>query len=220
MKIKTVYRQYKYYLEKHGVKHLLVLAIMKFWQKYVDTREVVFLYDLDKMDDRNDIRNFNLSVRYYNSISEIPNKDIEQLINLKCEDVIVPYLNSFSCRGVTLALASIDETVVALQWHLIGGFDGFYSLPMTRRDVIFLSAEVFPEYRGRSICPEMIRVITSTLRKENVSRIYLKVHVSNTSSLRTVVKPGGVQRLGVVRTYSIFGRYITIWDKKSMLKDK
>jgi len=83
-------------------------------------------------------------------------------------------------------------------------------MPMTSRDAIYLSVEVFPEFRGQAIASAMRLLVYSQLRQCGVSRVYAKVHSKDTSSLKSIAKTGN-QQIGSVRTFTIFNRYVTIW---------
>ena len=85
----------------------------------------------------------------YEVPESIPKADKDQLIRLKSEEILDSHLHHFFKKGATLWIAKIDQQIVGLCWTLIGGFDGFYSMPMTSRDAIYLAAEVFPEFRGQ-----------------------------------------------------------------------
>ena len=153
----------------------------------------------------------NVFVQSYEVPESIPKADKDQLIRLKSEEILDSHLHHFFKKGATLWIAKIDQQIVGLCWTLIGGFDGFYSMPMTSRDAIYLAAEVFPEFRGQAIASALRLLIYSQLRQHGVARVFVKLHVANVSSLRSVAKTNN-QRIGIVRTFRIFGKYITIWE--------
>ena len=187
------------------------LGLRKLWRK-INNKEVMFVFDLDSMPLESRSRCLpNVFVKSYQTLESIPKDDKDQLIRLKSEDILDSFLHHFFEKGATLWIAKIDQQIVGLCWTLIGGFDGFYSMPMTSRDAIYLAAEVFPEFRGQAIASALRLLIYSQLRQHGVARVFVKSHVANISSLRSVAKTNN-QRIGIVRTFRIFGKHITIWE--------
>jgi hypothetical protein len=187
------------------------LGLRKLWRK-INNKEVMFVFDLDSMPLESTSRCLpNVFVKSYETPESIPKDDKDQLIRLKSEDILDSFLHHFFEKGATLWIAKIDQKIVGLCWTLIGGVDGFYSMPMTSRDAIYLSAEVFPEFRGQSIATAIRLLVYSQLRQQGVPRVFTKSHVANVSSLRSIAKTAN-QQIGTVRTLKIFGRHITIWE--------
>lgn len=171
----------------------------------------MFVFHLDTMPLKSRIESLpNVFVRSYESPEGIPREDRDQLIRLKSEEILDSFLHRFFEKGATLWIFKIDQEIVGMCWTLIGGFDGFYSMPITSRDAIYLAAEVFTEFRGQSIATAARLLVYSQLRQDGVSRVFTKSHVANVSSLRSIAKTDN-QQVGIVRTLKIFSRNITIW---------
>jgi RimJ/RimL family protein N-acetyltransferase len=172
----------------------------------------MFVFDLDSMPLESRLVCLpNAFVKSYETLEGIPRADKDQLIRLKSKEILDSHLHHFFEKGATLWIAKIDQKIVGLCWTLIGGFDGFYSIPMTSRDAIYLAAEVFPEFRGQGIATAIRLLVYSQLRQQGVSRVFAKVHVANVPSLKSLTKTGN-QQIGIVRTFRIFGKHITIWE--------
>lgn len=215
MSLKNSFKNILFYRKKHGLKRLIKLSFLKLWHDYINIKEVVFVFDLRGNEFGSINTPHNLIVMPYNSKESIPCNDIEQLIELKSREILLPFLDKFFGYDATFWLAKMDGKVVGLQWSLTGGFNGFYSLPIASNEAIFLAAEVFPAYRGYSIYTHMTHLTCLKLKENGISRIYFKVHVSNTSSLKSASKTKS-RNIGTVRTIKILNKYITIWDKDSI----
>jgi RimJ/RimL family protein N-acetyltransferase len=214
--MRNLYNVFIWYLKKHGFMRLAKLACIKAWNHYFDNREVVFFFDLCREDLDTAGNEKGLYVQAYKTADFIPHGDMDQLIQIKGEAVLSRFLVKWFGRGATLWLAKLDGKVVGLQWTLIGGFGGFYSVPISSIEAILFIVEVFPNFRGLNINSRMTRLTLTKLRDEGVSRVYCKVHRANTSSLRSFDKTGA-KRIGTVRTISMFNRCVNIWDKKSKM---
>jgi len=189
---------------------LVTLGVSKLLRK-INNKEVMFVFDLDSMQLKNRLENLpDIYVKMHQSLESIPKEDRNQLIRLKSEEILASHLHHFFKKGATLWIAKLDQKIVGICWTFIGGFNGFYSMPMTSRDAIYLSVEVFPEFRGQAIASAMRLLVYSQLRQCGVSRVYAKVHSKDTSSLKSIAKTGN-QQIGSVRTFTIFNRYVTIW---------
>jgi len=214
--MRNLYNVFIWYLKKHGFMSLAKLACIQIWKSYFDNREVFFFLDLCRGDLDTAGNEKGLYVQAYKTADLIPHGDMNQLSQIKGKAVLSRFLESFFRRGAVLWLTKMEGTVVGVQWTLIGGFEGFYSVPLSSTDAILLAAEVFPGFRGMNIYSRMARLTFTKLREEKVSRVYWKVHRTNKSSLRCSDKTGA-KRIGTVRTISMFNRWITIWDKKSKM---
>lgn len=172
----------------------------------------MFVFDLDSMPLKSSLESLpDVSVQGYEVPESIPKKDKDQLIRLKSKEILDFHLHHFFEKGATIWIAKIDQQIVGLCWTLIGGFDKFYSMPITSRDAIYLSAEVFPEFRGQAIASAIRLLVYSQLRQYGVSRVFAKVHVANVSSLKSIAKTAN-QQIGTVRTLKLLSRHITIWE--------
>jgi hypothetical protein len=213
--MKSLYNILTWYLKKHGFMRLAKIAFIKAWDNYVDKREIVFFFDLCRGDLDTAENEKGLYVQAYNAEDLIPPGDMEQLCQIKGKDVLSRFLESFFSRGAVLWVAKMNGTVVGVQWTQIGGFGGFYSVPISSNNAILHAAEVFPKLRGMNIYSRMTRLTFTKLREKKVSGVYWKVHYTNKSSIRSSAKTGA-NRLGTVRTYFLFNHFVTIWDKKTL----
>lgn len=212
MNLKTLHKILLWYLKKHGLMRLIKLFFIKGWRR-INNKESVFFFDLDTVNVGSIDVSEKLTVVSHDTAETISPENMKQLIQLKSKEILLPFLDSFFHRGATLWLAKIDDKVAGLQWTIIGGFDGFYSFPMSNRDAIVLAVEVFQDYRGHSIWPAIMQLVCCSLKTAGISRIYLKVHVGNAPMQRSIRKTIS-KRIGTVREIHLFNKFIVIWDEK------
>ena len=211
MDLNKYFKLFKWYYNKHGFVRLLHLSFKKIWM-IINKREVLFCLDLTNETIYFHEAESNYSIQQYDDQTQIAPDDIENLINIKSKEVLFSFLGSFFSRDATLWLAKKNDIVVGLLWTLTGGFNGFYSIPIKNNEMIVLAVEVFPGHRGHNIWPKLLNLVSSRAAEIGISRIYLKVNILNHSMLKSMTKTQ-CKRMGTVRTFELFNRYITFWDK-------
>ena len=164
-KCKNMLEKILRFYKDYGILKTISHAFVKFWKEFINNREVMFYVDLNDMKKRN--LNFpkNLIVEFYANIEDIPQKYMEQLIELKSKEILLTFLKRFFQRNASLWLGILDNNLVGIKWTIIGGFDGFWSLPITSNDVIVFSTEVLSDFRGQGINPAMLKLIFSKLQR-------------------------------------------------------
>lgn len=217
MGITSFIRRVQYYHNKHGWAKLIKLAPIKAWDR-INKKEYMYLLDLHTLENDNSLTQDGVVVECYNKVSDIPAKDMEQLINLKSKEILFPFLNNFFNRGATLWLAKKDLSIVSLIWSLNGGFNGFWmGMPMWPNDAIIFAGETFPEFRGRNYFAIMIILICKKLRLAGISRAYGAAHLNNKASQKAQSRIW--KRIGAVRYFNLTKWHIVIWDKSSLMID-
>jgi RimJ/RimL family protein N-acetyltransferase len=76
-----------------------------------------------------------------------------------------------------------------------------------------MCVEVFPQYRGRGINQLMTEAVLAMLAKEGMRRAFLDIHTANVPSIASFTRTS-FRRLGVVRSWQVFGNAITVWYLK------
>jgi hypothetical protein len=218
MSVKVFLKKVAWYQKKHGSIELLKLFIVKNWRR-LNNKGIMYLFDLKTMPTDRDMSRQGIAVACYKAAADIPINDMTHLIDLKSKEILLPFLKSFFDRGATLWLGKDGEKIVSLCWTKVGGFQAYYSgLIIWPDEAIILAVETFSEFRGLNYCPVMIGLICKKLKEYGVSRVYIGTHIKNISMQRSLSKTNA-KRIGIVRTYKLFNRYITIWNEESMMMD-
>ena len=210
------YRNLAWYLRRHGIRSLL----QRIWGEVatnINNKEYLYLIDLAYP-----LVNSNqqqcLRIESHTTWNSIPNEDILQLEIYKSRERIKHFLNRNFDRKGTLWLVKKEDLLIGLEWTFLGGLNGFYSLPVSPREAIILAVEVFPEFRGKGYWPNIAMLTFNKLKNQGITRIYLKTHVSN-RPMQASMRKVNCQVIGLVRTFSIGKKYLTIWDKDSLWQD-
>jgi RimJ/RimL family protein N-acetyltransferase len=117
---------------------------------------------------------------------------------------------NFDRRG-TLWCAYVGDSLAGSMWTFLGGFRGFYSVPVHCDESIIVSVHVSDAFRGRGIWPMMLSEVCRALHNDGVHRVYIKVHRYNKPMLRSMSKTNA-ERLYFVRTIDLFGKAMTIFS--------
>ena len=158
----------------------------------------------------------NVKIERYARLEYIPQKDIDRFYRVKGgKKIIHSFLEKFFSWGAVLWIAKVNDELIGYYWTIKRGFDGFYNFPMTSGDSVLVAGEVFPTYRGRGINPEMIHKIAHELKKDGITRIFIGSKIWNIAQLRSLTKTG-FKKLGTVRMFNFFGKYITVWGRKEL----
>lgn len=217
MAISLFIRKVRWYHNKHGWAKLIKLAAMKV-RDCINKKEYINLLDLNTLKVDNTLKQDGITVECYNQESDIPANDMEQLIKLKSEEILLPFLNKFFNRGATIWLAKKDGCIVSLIWSLNGGFNGFYTgMPICPNDTVIFAGETFPEFRGRNYFAIMIILICEKLKLAGISRAYVAAHINNKASQKAQSKI--LKRIGAVRYFQLNNWHIVVWDKKYLMID-
>jgi RimJ/RimL family protein N-acetyltransferase len=206
-------RAVTWYLRTHGFRHFA----QRLWSEVVtriNNKEFVYLVDLTEALQEAD-HGEELTIEAHSGRQSLSKGDMAQLESRKAKDALTSFLARNFSRGATLWLVKRGEKIVGLQWTLVGGFGGFYSLPVSQREVIILAVEVFPDFRGKGYWPRIAELTFSELRRKGFTRVYLKTHVSN-HSMQASMRKVNCRTVGLVRTFSVAGKHVTIWDSRSL----
>jgi len=204
-----------WYIKRQGLTGFLKAGWDRIWHN-VNNNDYLYVYDLQNNVIPNITSEQDLSVQSFIDFDSIPPGILEQLIQNKAKDIVIPFLKRFFKKGAILWVALKQNTVLGLQWTQTGAKKRFHSIPLLDNDAIILASEVFVQYRGRNIWPSLMRQTLLQLLDSGIRRVYIMTNVNNKSMQRSIRKTGA-KLLGAVRTISLFGNYVSVWNKKSVV---
>jgi GNAT superfamily N-acetyltransferase len=203
------WEHYRFYIRKKGLVASAKSVIARWSASTFGRWEILYSIDLVNAAAVGDDTSARFAV--FQNRAEIGDELISELRRYKSEHAISHFFNRWFSRGATLWLYVINQNVVAVQWTLPRGFDGFYSVPISPAEIILVAAEVFPPFRGKGHFPRMLSRLFSELRTAGYRRAYLKVAPSNRAAQRGMSKTCAV-RVGRVYTWRLAGMWGTIWS--------
>ena len=219
MTMPVFFKKLIYYYKKHGILKLSFLACIRARRALLQNQDVMFYLDCSELSSNRYHSENSFKVERYEKIEDIPQKYLDRFYRLKGGDkMIQPFFEKFFNWEAVFWLALLNDEVVGYHWSINEGFEGFYDLPMTGKDSVLVASEVFPEYRGQGINPRMINHIAHELKKEGITRLFIGSKVWNKAQLRSIAKTN-FHELGTTRTLRIFGRFITVWQRKELKRN-
>jgi len=112
-------------------------------------------------------------------------------------------------QGASLWLLKCGDELRGYVWTLRGGTIEPYYFPLGANDFHFFDLWVFPEYRGWSMIPLLVKEVARRLAAEGGSRAFCEVAEWNQASL-FFQRLTGFRRLGCARKLTLFGRTL-VW---------
>ena len=205
-----MYRQHlAFYIRKHGIARCIKIALNRLRTRMLGQWEWLYSIDLEDAEFHGQADQ-EIELLPFQSQENIGAMILTKLCKHKSRRACSTFLAKWFSRGATLWLSKLGDEIIGLQWTLEGGIDGFYSLPIYPREVIIVSVEVFPPFRGMGFYPRMLLQLLAQLKQTGSRRAYLKVATPNSSMQRSIRKTP-CERVCRVYTLKILDRAITIW---------
>jgi hypothetical protein len=211
--VELAYEKLNHWYNKHGIISIIPIAFTRLFHRVFCNGEVMFVADLNELTDIDYMPPSSITVERYDRENDIPENDKNRLEQLKGGSKILHhFLDCFFQRGAIFWLAKLNGEIAGYHWSLVGGFDGGYGFPMTSKDAVLLSSEVFSEFRGKGVNPAMIQSILNHLKKTGLSRAIISCKVWNTANLRSIPKTP-FKRLATFREIKLGKRHLIVWHK-------
>ena len=190
--MKRIYKRFDELRSRYGLWRLpwramlrAFRAVRKVWRHLARNRQYVFAYQegaptLPGPD--------SLRVERYVREQDIPKEYTEQLVAEGISLLLPTWRRGFARHGV-LWLGLIDGHVVAHQWTRLGMHIPRWYIPLRDEDVVIFAVGTLPRWRGRGICPAMMRhIIASEARGQG--RAWVDCSEWNAPSIRAIEKAG------------------------------
>lgn len=203
-------------IRKYGFLGFCEQIIMRTIAALAQNAEVLFSVDAADIDPHAVVLDGMISVESFTDIDKIRSQDLEKLaLHMGSNGLLRRELRRFFSRRGVFWLARYSGEPAGFHWSIRAGMEGFYFFPMYERDAVLVSSQVFPEFRGRGVNPQMIQHILVELKKEGVTRMYISCKVDNKANLRSIPKTS-FRRIGTVREFRFFGRRLLYWSRISI----
>jgi hypothetical protein len=113
-------------------------------------------------------------------------------------------------KGASLWVVESEGRLAGYGWTLQGQTIGDYYFPLGPDDIQFFDFYVFPNFRGRALHWLLTAYILRTLASEGGARAFADTGEWNQAQLSSF-KMTPFRRIGLVKTYKVFGRLFTRW---------
>lgn len=182
-------------------------------------RMVVFYCDLAKQTMSAAKFPSSLKVERLGSYAELSSPDLQEMISFWNPDRAHRDIRERFEQGASLWLIRSGDRLAGYSWTIQGRTIAQYYFPMAQDDVQLFDFYVFPKFRGRAILWFLITHILRSLREEGALRVFGDVAEWNEASL-SFYKTVPFHRLGMARTFSVFGYTLVYWDQNVGLQNE
>ncbi len=173
-------------------------------------RMVVFYCDLSRQSLPEIALPASLEVNRINCEAELGRQDLEAIVAAWNPKLALRNVKERFAKSASLWLIKSGKQVAGYCWTLRGKTIAPYYFPMASDDVQLFDFYVFPKFRGRAILWFLISSMLHALKAEGGVRAFGDAAEWNQASL-SFYKMIPFRRLGVVRSFNIFGSRFTSW---------
>lgn len=167
---------------------------------------VVFYCDLSKLTTSPAKIPSPLKVERLTSYAELALQDLQEMAALQTRRDIQERFE----KGACLWLIRSGDMLASYSWTIRGRTITPYYFPLAQDDVQLFDFYTFPKFRGRAILWFLITHVLHSLKAEGAVRVFGHVAEWNQPSL-SFYKMTPFRRLGLARSYEIFGHTCTRW---------
>jgi len=171
---------------------------------------VVFYCDLSKQPASPAKIPSSLKVKRLTSFAELVLHDLQEMTSFGDAQQTRRNIRERFEKGASLWLVRSGDMLACYSWTIRGRAITPYYFPLAHDDVQLFDFFTFPKFRGRAILWLLVTHILQSLKAEGAVRIFGHVAEWNQPSL-SFYKMTPFQRLGVARSYEIFGHTFTRW---------
>jgi GNAT superfamily N-acetyltransferase len=210
MSISTSIMRLRTYQQRHGLGATVRRTGLALRRALFANRMVVFYFDLASQNLREVAVPSPFRVDRLRSESELSRQDLETMINVWNRILALRNIKERFAKGASLWLIKSEEQLAGYGWTLRGNAIAPYHFPIAADDVQLFDFYVVPRFRGGTIFWILMNSILRALKAEGAMRAYGEAAEWNHASLASF-KLTRFRRLGVARSFRIFGHRFTSW---------
>jgi hypothetical protein len=205
------------YYRRHGFGATIRRARLAVRRALLANRMVVFYCDLADQTARTVVVPSSLRIDRVRSEAELSPQDLQEITSFWNPKQARRNIKERFERGASLWLIKSGDRPAGYGWTLRGCTITPYYFPMGPNDVQLFDFYVFPKFRGRAMHWLLTAHILQTLAAEGGARAFADTHEWNQAQLSSF-KMTPLQRLGMVRSFEIFGHKFVHWVNKETAK--
>ncbi|MGB9433272.1 MAG: GNAT family N-acetyltransferase [Candidatus Acidiferrum sp.] len=198
------------YYSRHGFSATVRRAGLAFKRTLFAGRMVVFYCDLPTQAARPvNIPNF-MRIQRVTREAELLPEDFDEITGFWNPKQARRNVKERFANGASLWLVKSEDKVAGYGWTLQGRTIAEYYFPMGPKDVQLFDFYVFPKFRGRAMHWLLTAYILQTLASEGAARVFADTGEWNQPQISSF-RMTPFRRLGLVRSFTIFGRTYVSW---------
>jgi hypothetical protein len=198
------------YYYRHGFEATLRRAGLGLRRTLSTGRMVVFYCDLSRPTARQVNIPSSMRVNRLRNETELTDSELQEITSFWNPKLARRNVKERFVKGASLWLINSEDKVAGYGWTLQGSTIAEYYFPIGPSDVQLFDFYVFPKFRGRAIHWLLTAYILQTLAAESVARAFADTAEWNQAQLSSF-KMTPFRRLGVVRSFTMFGRTFVSW---------
>src|SRR5271165_5628464 len=198
------------YYRMHGLRSTMQRAGVAVKRGLFASRMVVFYCDLPRLTVRPVNIPSSMRVDRLRSEAELSQTDLLEITSFWNPKQARQNIEERFTKGASLWLIKSEDRVAGYGWTLQGCTIAEYYFPMAHDDVQLFDFYVFPKFRGRALHWLLTAYILQALASEGAARAFADTGEWNQAQLSSF-KMTPFRRLGLVRTFTIFGRTFVRW---------
>jgi len=211
MSISNSVSRFTAYFARHGFTATLERAVIAAKRTFVLNRMVVFYCDLAKPIKSPTNIPSSLTLHRLAAIADLNSRDLQDIVNIWNPKLAHREITERFNKGAALWLIKSEGELAGYSWTLRGRTIAPYYFLLGADDVQLFDFYVMTKFRGRAILWFLILHILLSLKAEGAERVFGDVAEWNRPSL-SFYKMTPFRRLGIVRSFTIFGRTFVSWD--------
>ena len=205
------------YYSRHGLKATVRRARLAMKRAVFLDRMIVFYCDLLSYQARPVGIPASLAVDRVKNGVELNPETLEAITSFWNPKLARRNIQERFTKGASLWLIRSGDQLAGYGWTLQGATIGEYYFPMGPKDVQLFDFYVFPKFRGRAMHWLLTAYILQVLAAEGAARAFADTGEWNEAQTASF-KMTPFRPLGMVRTWTFFGRTFVFWDRKEPAK--
>ena len=213
MSISTSISRFTAYYSRHGFRATVQRAGVALKRVLFANRMVVLYCDLPGQSLRPVNIPSSMSVDRRRSEGELSHTDFQEITSFWNPKLARRNIKERFAKGASLWLIKSKDKVAGYGWTLQGRTIAEYYFPMGPKDVQLFDFYVSPKFRGRAMHWLLTAHILQTLAAEGAARAFADTGEWNQAQISSF-KMTPFRRLGLVRSFTIFGHTFVSWVEK------
>jgi ribosomal protein S18 acetylase RimI-like enzyme len=217
MSISTSISRFTAYYSRHGFRATVQRGGVALQRAFFANRMVVLYCDLPGQNLRPVNIPSSMKVDRLRSEGELSHTDFQEITSFWNPKLARRNIKERFAKGASLWLIKSEDKAAGYGWTLQGRTIAEYYFPMGPKDVQLFDFYVSPKFRGRALHWLLTAYILQTLAAEGAARAFADTGEWNQAQISSF-RMTPFRRLGLVRSFTIFGRTFVSWAEKETAK--
>jgi ribosomal protein S18 acetylase RimI-like enzyme len=207
------------YFARHGFWATVHRAVIAGKRAVFSNRMVLLYCDLSAQSSPAADLPKSLTVERYRTQTEVSLSDLEQISSFWNPLLSKRNIKKRFEQGGSLWLIKSEDRLAGYGWTLQGHTIEPHYFRLGPDDVHLFDFQVFPQYRGRGMNPQLVGYILRSLAVECRGRAFIEAAEWNRPQLASL-RNTPFRRLGLARKFTVLRRTIVCWDDNEAVEQQ